>query len=185
MAPETGVLWFDAHADFNTPATSPSGFLDGMSLAIMTGRCMTAQTAAIPGFAPLQDRSIAMMGVRDIDDGEKQALARVALPANAAELREALDRMNVGSLHVHLDLDALDPSVLVANHFAAANGLSLEMLKDCLAAASDRCRIASVAITACDPAADERNAGPAIVSDILQHVVRLVPPNARPVPDPS
>src|SRR5438067_1015555 len=49
----TGVIWFDAHGDFNTPETSPSGFLDGMALAILTGACWKTLAAAIPFFHPI------------------------------------------------------------------------------------------------------------------------------------
>ncbi|HXG69456.1 MAG TPA: arginase family protein, partial [Gemmatimonadaceae bacterium] len=52
-AGEPGVVWFDAHGDFNTPQTSSTGFLDGMSLAALTGACWSEHTATIPGFVPV------------------------------------------------------------------------------------------------------------------------------------
>ncbi|HEX6559320.1 MAG TPA: arginase family protein, partial [Longimicrobiales bacterium] len=67
FAMRTGLLWLDAHADFNTPETSPSGFLDGMALAVITGRCLGRQAATVPGFEPLADERIVMLGVRSID----------------------------------------------------------------------------------------------------------------------
>src|SRR5688500_3037745 len=73
----TAVLWLDAHADFNTPETSPSGFLDGMTLAIMTGRCMEEHTKRLAGFEPLADAEIVMVGLRSIDEGERAAVSRV------------------------------------------------------------------------------------------------------------
>ena len=50
------VLWFDAHGDFKTPETTVSGYLDGMALAAVTGRCWTQLTNAIPGFVPIPKR---------------------------------------------------------------------------------------------------------------------------------
>ena len=49
-APELGVVWLDAHGDFNTPDTTIGGFLDGMALAIVTGRCWQPLAATVPGF---------------------------------------------------------------------------------------------------------------------------------------
>src|SRR5690242_20410503 len=52
---ELGVLWLDAHGDFNTPDTTRTGFLDGMSLAVLTGRCWRELAASIEGFAAVPD----------------------------------------------------------------------------------------------------------------------------------
>ncbi|MEP7287504.1 MAG: arginase family protein [Chloroflexota bacterium] len=51
---KTGIIWFDAHGEFNTPNTTLSGFLDGMGIATITGRCWQAIAATVPGFAPCQ-----------------------------------------------------------------------------------------------------------------------------------
>lgn len=53
----TGVIWFDAHADFNTPETSASGFLDGMSLSILTGHCWPALAERFDGFEPIPEKT--------------------------------------------------------------------------------------------------------------------------------
>src|SRR5688572_11982903 len=63
----TGVIWFDAHADFNTPETSASGFLDGMALAILTGRCWPVLSARLAGFEPVPETNIILIGARDLD----------------------------------------------------------------------------------------------------------------------
>jgi arginase len=61
-----GVLWLDAHADFNTPETTTSGFLDGMAPATMTGRCWQGMTAAIPGFQPVADAHVVLVAARGV-----------------------------------------------------------------------------------------------------------------------
>ena len=53
LGPGAAVLWCDAHADFNTPETTTGGFLDGMGLATVTGRCWTSMAARVPGFVPV------------------------------------------------------------------------------------------------------------------------------------
>ncbi len=60
---EAGVLWLDAHGDINTPDTSQSGFLDGMGVAILTGRAWSALAHSIPGFAALPDERVVLAGI--------------------------------------------------------------------------------------------------------------------------
>ena len=167
---QPAMLWLDAHADFNTPETSESGFLDGMALAIMTGRCWSDQTYRIAGFQPLPESELVMMGVRSIDLGEKPALESVQIAGNQKELTHALAQLERDQLYLHIDLDALDPRVLPANHFATAGGLSREALRACLAAAHAK-RIVAVAFTAYDPSADVAHAAPAIVLDALRAAI--------------
>ncbi|HYO50535.1 MAG TPA: arginase family protein, partial [Chloroflexia bacterium] len=74
-----GVIWLDAHGDFNTPDTTTSGFLDGMALATATGRCWSALAATIPGFSPIPDANVIQVGVRDLDPAEKTLLDNSAI----------------------------------------------------------------------------------------------------------
>lgn len=53
-----GVLWLDAHADFETPDTDASGYLDGQGLAMLTGRCWRGHTQSLQGFVPVTDRRV-------------------------------------------------------------------------------------------------------------------------------
>jgi arginase len=76
----TGVLWFDAHGEFNTPETTRSGFLDGMPLSIATGRSWRTLAASVPYFEPVPDQNILLMGVRDTDPEEQAALDASASP---------------------------------------------------------------------------------------------------------
>ena len=71
----TGLAWFDGHGDFNTPETTVSGFLDGMSLAVATGRCFRPLALSVPGFAPVAERDAFLVGARDLDPAERSALS--------------------------------------------------------------------------------------------------------------
>src|SRR5215217_3258315 len=71
----TGVLWFDAHGDFNTPETTIGGFLDGMALATVVGRCWTSLAAGVPGFVPVAEENVVLVGARDLDPAEAALLA--------------------------------------------------------------------------------------------------------------
>src|SRR5215212_5020459 len=66
LGPEQiGVVWFDGHADFNTPQTSRSAFLDGMGLAIIVGVCWEAMAGTIPGSKPILEENVVLVGARD------------------------------------------------------------------------------------------------------------------------
>ena len=96
--PGVRFLWIDAHGDFNTPDTTPSGFLGGMCLAAACGRWDAGWPDTI------DPRSVSFLGVRDLDPGEK-------VEVEAAGVRTGVPEE--GPVYVHLDLDALDPSVLM------------------------------------------------------------------------
>ena len=67
-SPKPGVIWFDAHGEFNTPETTLSGFLDGMPLAMATCRCWQALLKTVPGFEPVPDECIVLVGGVDLGD---------------------------------------------------------------------------------------------------------------------
>jgi arginase len=164
-ADATGVVWFDAHADFNTPETTSSGFLDGTAVAILTGRCWTQLAATVPDFTPISDVRVCLVGTRDIDslegglldDSSVQVVAprqlHSALPQTLSSMNEHVDRV-----YVHLDLDVLDSGVASANKFAVAGGLTLEDMDYALSQIGQKFRIAGIALTAYDPAADSDGA---------------------------
>ena len=114
--PDARVLWLDAHGDFNTPQTTPSGFLGGMCLA---GACGLWDTGFGAGVDPAR---VIMHGVRDLDAGE-----RVALDTSGVYRLEKAAQLAGMTLFVHVDLDVLDPEFLPAT-FPAPGGLSPEAL---------------------------------------------------------
>ena len=165
---DTGVLWLDAHADFNTPETTASGFLDGMALAALTGRCWRTMTSSIPGFVAVADEHVVLAGARDLDPQEEELLeeSEVTVVRTMETLAPALDmlRERVSRLHFHLDADVLDVSVARANSFAAPGGLTIEQLAEVARLAAARFEIISVAVTAYDPAVDTTAAVPSAIA---------------------
>lgn len=156
-----GVLWIDAHGDFNTPQTTMSGFLDGMTLATATGRCWGELARSIEGFEPVPDNAVVMFGVRDLDPGESQTLARSGIvrfavdasPNDIAPVLESLGR-RIDKFYLHLDLDAIDPAVGRANGYAARGGFSAADLEALLGLIADRLPIEAMTIASYDPAYD-------------------------------
>ncbi|MCJ2058412.1 arginase [Methylobacterium sp. J-048] len=117
------VLWLDAHADFNTPETSPSGNVHGMPLAALCGEPGFPRLFAEPAPAPLPPEHVHLFGLRSIDAGERALVTarRVGVTdmrtidefGVVAPLRRVLDRVarDGAHLHVSLDVDFLDPSI--------------------------------------------------------------------------
>ena len=159
---DTAVLWLDAHADFNTPETSPSGFLDGMALAIALGHCWRA---CAPRFQanPLPEEQVIQIGVRSVDDEEQQRLDRSRVHQTAAEptaVTRTLDVLSgkVRHAYIHLDLDVVDASELRANHYAQNGGPSVISIAAIIAAAGTRVPVDAAALTALDPSIDGERA---------------------------
>lgn len=165
-ADRTAVVWFDAHGDLNTPETTASGFLDGMAVAALTGRCWRRMTEGIPGFVPVPDRRVAMVGIRDLDEGEEHLLRGASIPvvttgeARSGGMRQVLEPVlgrvedDVTGACVHLDLDVLDPGVGRANAFAAPGGLEVEEVVTAVETVARRTGVVGAAMTAYDPTVD-------------------------------
>jgi arginase len=155
------ACWFDAHADFNTPESTIGGFLDGMSVAMLTGRCWRQLTARVPGFRPLPESHVVLIGARDLDPLERELVdsssLRVLAPGAALGpvVSATLSAGGTREMYLHLDLDVIDPSQGRANGFAVAGGLTRSAL---LAAVDDIQAtgiVAAAAITAYDPDCDD------------------------------
>lgn len=172
---ELGVIWFDAHADFNTPDTTLSGFLDGMALSVLTGRCFHQLTETIPGFHTVSDDRVLLVGARDLDASEDAALnasgvTRVPAATVTSELASALRslRQRWENVYLHLDLDVLDSSEGKANAYAVGGGLSVAQLEDAVRTLAREVRVRAVALTAYDPRADiDGRAGEAAMKVLL------------------
>jgi arginase len=148
------VFWFDAHGDFNTPETTIGGFLDGMALATVTGRCWTQLSSTIPGFQPVAESRVVLIGARDLDPFEAAALDRSSVRRlSVASLRTApSDGAAAG--YVHLDLDVLDPSGGAANSYAVPGGLTRGDVESALDSIASSTPVLGAALTAYDPAVD-------------------------------
>jgi arginase len=155
--PDARVLWLDAHGDFNTPETTPSGYLGGMALAAACG-------AWDAGFAPSLDAGrVVLAGARELDEEERETLARTSVrllaPSSALAERARL-ALDGAPVYVHLDIDVLDPQVMPAVAFPAAGGLSEAALADLLGTVARDCELVGLEIAAFDaPAAPAEAAG--------------------------
>ncbi len=161
LGQSVGVIWIDAHGDFNTPQTTTSGFLDGMTLATATGRCWVELAQSIEGFEPVPDNAVVMLGVRDLDPGESMTLARsevirLSVESASKEIETVLEALaqQVSRFYLHLDLDALDPNEGKPNSYAVRGGFSKANLNTLLKKISARLPIEAFTISSYDPAYD-------------------------------
>ena len=159
----TGIAWFDAHGDFNTPEISLSGYLGGMPLACAVGRGLDDLRARSKLAAPVDERNVALIGARDLDPLEERALAAssvMLVRANAFDGDTAdLDRAihNLGELsqvYLHVDIDVLDPVEAPGVNFPAAGGLRVAQLQEAVRKVVALGNIRAFALTAVDPEKD-------------------------------
>lgn len=163
-----GLIWIDAHGDFNTPETSPSGNIHGMPVATLIGDgCNELVDLGHPG-PKLKPQEIAMIGVRDLDPPERERLAvsgiHVYTMRDVDELgmatvaRRALSHLNhLPQLHVSLDMDAVDPAVAPGVGTPVPGGLSYREAHLLMEVLAESRRVASLDVVEINPILDQGN----------------------------
>jgi arginase len=158
---DLGVVWLDAHPDFNTAEATTSGFADGMGLAVLTGTGWNALRATIPGYRIVPERNVILVGARDINPAEEARLQASGI--TRLDVAEAGSRLTpvatelagrVEAVYFHLDLDVLDPSEGRANEYAAAGGLRASDVSSAIDAIGRLLAVRAAAVTAYDPTLD-------------------------------
>ena len=156
-ATNIGVIWLDAHPDLETPETTASGFFDGQALSMLTGRCWRQIADTVPGFAPVADERVIVVGGRDASNAEQRRLESMAwIREGMLGDTKPLDVLAAGvrRVYLHIDLDVHGAESLRANGYASAGGPTAEQVRAFVREVAARFDIAAAAITAFDPAAD-------------------------------
>lgn len=181
--PDAVVLWLDAHGDFNTPQTTATGSLSGMSLA---GACGLWDPGLVGDAVP--DDRVVLAGVRELEDRERKALELSDVTVIGASPIETLvavkNALNGAPVYVHLDFDVLDPAALPGSE-PAPGGLAPEKLFDVLEAVSGDCPLVGVELTGFEAPADEddRQEAAAVVMRVLEPLLEAIPEAADRPPD--
>ena len=126
------VLWMDAHADINTPESSPSGNFHGMPLRVLLGDSPIEITRQVHGL--LTPEKLGLVGVRDLDPPEQAFIAengirhwpKMDIPAT----REVLNFISGKQVYIHLDLDVMDPESASLALYKTPGGITIEALMD-------------------------------------------------------
>ena len=175
-AHQPALVWIDAHGDFNTPATTPSGEWPGMPLAQVAG----LDTPLGPSPAPVPGPRIALVGARDLDPGEAEnalTLGATVLRGGPPDLAALPPAVTQRPVVVHLDLDVLDPSAMPAVNFVTPGGWSADELVHWLTALGQRANIIGLEVTAFDPTRDPDGQ---VAHRLIELLARLVPGLSNP-----
>lgn len=127
-----GLIWIDAHADFNTPETTLSGWLGGMPVSVASGQSLSRLRMTAGLDVPISTRNIVMMGQRDVDPleqvllDESQAtqLSARELLSQSVEMTRAVEALSrrVDVIYLHVDLDILDATEIPGSFFDTPGG---------------------------------------------------------------
>ncbi|MGE5579367.1 MAG: arginase family protein [Bacillota bacterium] len=154
--PRVGLVYIDAHGDYNTPETSPSGMLGGMPVAVAAGKCLHRLRIRNMLENPLKPHQIVLAGMRDLDDLEREAVEtdRIKiireddLISRSDKMHEAMRSLSETEdlIYVHVDLDILDPTVAPAAGLPSPGGLTGEQLGLALKAMLQYPKVVSLAL---------------------------------------
>lgn len=164
-----GVIWMDAHGDFNTPESSPSGNVHGMVLAAIAGRG-DPRMVNVDGRAPkVEPRNIALIGTRELDAGERDMLRdcgvhvftmhdidRVGLPS-VVDLAINAVSTQVDGIHLSLDLDVVDPLQAPGVGTPVPGGLTFRETHLAMESVSSSGLIVSMDVVEVNPILDTHN----------------------------
>lgn len=160
-----GLIWIDAHADFNTPETSYSGILAGMPVAILAGLAGPLWRESAQLQATLPTDHILIAGARELDEKEDILLRSTDVRLlTADEVRrgtmfdDAVERLarKVDVIVVHIDLDVLDPSLVPSASTPSPDGLTIKQTARLVRHAIATGKTAVVCVSSLNPGAGTR-----------------------------
>ncbi len=174
-----GLIWVDAHADMNTPGSSPSGNVHGMPLATILG-FGAERLVQMGGFAPkLRQENVCLIGIRNLDDQEKVLVQESGVRAYTMRdvdergmrdvMAEALDLVSAGTAGFHLsfDLDGMDPKDVPGVGTPVKGGISWREGNLLMEMAADSDHLCSLEITELNPILDVRNTSGQVAVDLI------------------
>jgi arginase len=165
-----GLIWIDAHADFNTAETTPSGNIHGMSVAALTGRghpLLTGLAGRVPAFRP---ERVALIGIRDLDPQEREALRASGIyvatmheidrrgMATVVEEAARIVTQGTDGFHLSFDLDVVDPREAPGVGTPVTGGISRREAHLAMEILAQSGAIRSLDLVEVNPILDERNA---------------------------
>jgi arginase len=174
-----GLLWIDAHGDFNTPETTRSGFVGGMPLAFVCGRGPRF-SLEIEKLRPIiHERAVVHLGGRDFDPLESDAIRsseiklysphefrQTGVERTAAEIAGFLADQS-DSLICHLDLDAIDPSIMLAVNYPSPGGLTLAQVRAAVRAIVQTGKLRAFNLAAYNSALDKGGVCAKVILDLV------------------
>ncbi|MBA2511054.1 MAG: arginase [Actinomycetota bacterium] len=177
-AGRTGVIWLDAHADFNLPETSPSGNIHGMPLATLTGRGPTELVEIGGPGASVRAEDVVLIGLRSVDLEERDLLYEAGVRAYtmkeidaygvARVVRQAMkDLSHVDRVHLSFDLDVLDPAIAPGVGTPVRGGLTYREAHLVMELINEANVVTSLDVVEVNPILDVRNGTAALAVELI------------------
>ena len=175
---KVGVLWIDAHGDFNTPESSPSGNIHGMPLAVCCGIGPRILRAVCGSFRKVEPRNVAIIGLRNVDRVERENLIKAGIRIFTMEeidkfgvhkvMKRALHEMAVDHLHVSFDLDSVDPVYAPGVGTPVKGGLDYREAHLIMEMLAESKRMSSLELVEVNPILDNRNQSAEFAVELVQ-----------------
>jgi len=178
-----GLIWFDAHGDANTTDTTPSGNIHGMSLAVCLGMG-DAELVNLGGRSPkIQARHAVLIGVRDLDPGERENLKRSNVhvytmrDVDERGMRDVLDEAiqtasdGTAGIHLSFDLDVLDPEDAPGTGTPVRGGITYREAHLAMEMLSDRAQVVAIDLVEVNPVLDTQNATAILAADLAESLL--------------
>jgi arginase len=179
---KTGVIWLDAHADFNIPETSPSGNVHGMPLATLTGRGHPSLVEIGGPGASVRAEDVVLIGLRSVDLEERNLLREAGAKVYTMKeidaygvariLRQALDDLShVDRVHLSFDLDALDPEVAPGVGTPVRGGLTYREAHLVMELINEAGIVTSLDVVEVNPILDVKNGTAALAVELMESLM--------------
>lgn len=163
-----GIIWIDAHGDFNTYETSPSGNVHGMPLAALIGDGSPSLVNIGRKGRKIDPENVVLIGIRDLDAAERERLKKSGITVytmrdideqgiSAITNKALMKFMHIKRIHVSLDMDAIDPVEAPGVGTPVAGGLTYREAHLCMEIIADSGKLASMDLVEINPILDQAN----------------------------
>ena len=165
------LVWFDAHGDFNTWETTPSGFLGGMPLAMLVGKGEQTIMVGV-GTGVLGEEQVVLSDARDLDPREREAVAG----SSVVHLKNVQDLLEYqpppGPIWVHFDTDVIDPVEAPAMNYPAPGGPGVDDLREVFSYLAATGQVTAVSISTWNPELDQDGTSQAVSVGLLMELIK-------------
>lgn len=178
-----GLIWFDAHGDSNTPETTPSGNIHGMSLAVSLGHG-DRDLVRLGGRCPkVRARNTVLIGIRDLDHGERDFLKKSGVTVYTMRdldergMRDVLDEAirlasdGTAGIHLSFDLDVVDPEDAPGTGTPVWGGISYREAHLAMEMIHDRANIVAIDLVEVNPVLDNQNMTGILAVELAQSLL--------------
>jgi len=165
------LIWFDAHGDFNTWETTPSGFLGGMPLAMLVGRGEQSMPVAVE-LVNIDEEDVILTDARELDPGEKVSLENSQL-SHLSNINQLLEyKLPDRPIYVHFDTDVIDPHDAPAMNYLASGGPRADQVQAVFQHLASSHQIVAASLSSWNPELDKDGRTEQICLQVFSELIR-------------